>query len=203
VLRDELSEALLFAHSRINSTTSRTLESSAFLYSLIELLNERGIISIEDLDARKLIVQERLTQRYRERGDGVMVQDPESDKYSFQGTAEIDCASKLDYCRAACCRLPFALSRQDIRERIVQWDLGRPYLIAQGPDNCCVHLDGETKCCTIREQRPTPCRGYDCRQDARIWIDFERNIPNPDILRADWPAPVESLSVENLAEAHS
>lgn len=191
-LRGELSEALLFAHSRLNSNTSRTLESSAFLYALIELLQERGIISLEELDARKLAVEERLTRQYRDRGYGVVVQDPESDKYAFEGAAEIDCPSKVAYCRASCCRLPFALSKQDIREKIVQWDFSRPYMIAHGPGNYCVHIDGESKRCNIRDQRPAPCRGYDCRKDARIWIDFEHNIVNPDILREDWPAPSQN-----------
>src|SRR5436305_12197738 len=112
-LRGEVSEALLFAHSRLNSNSSRTLEASSFLYALVELLSEQGLITIEELDARKLAVEERLRRQYQERGYGVVVQDPELDKYTFQGTAEIDCAGKLQYCRASCCRLPFALSPQD------------------------------------------------------------------------------------------
>jgi len=196
-LRGEVSEALLFAHSRLNSNTSRTLEASSFLFALVELLSERGLITIEELDARKLAVEERLRRQYRERGFGVVVQDPELDKYTFQGTAEIDCASKLQYCRASCCRLPFALSRQDLRERVVQWDFSRPYMIAQGPDHYCVHLDQDRQCCTIRGERPVPCRGYDCRKDSRIWIDFDKNIVNPDILRPDWPDPTP----EGLEEA--
>jgi Fe-S-cluster containining protein len=193
-LRQEVSDALLFAHGRLNANAGRTLEASAFLYALIELLNEKGLISIEELDARKAKVAERLTTQYRELGQGVVVQDPETDKYSFEASPVIDCASKVAFCRASCCRLPFALSKQDISERLVQWDFSRPYLIAQGPNNYCVHLDAETKCCSIREHRPVPCRGYDCRKDERIWVDFENNKINPDILREKWPEPVEQES---------
>jgi hypothetical protein len=25
------------------------------------------------------------------------------------------------------------------------------------------------------------CRGYDCREDRRIWLDFEKRIPAPDL----------------------
>jgi len=194
VSRQELSEALLFAHSRLNSNTFRTLESSSFLYALIELLDQKGLLTIEELDARKAAVAERLKRQYREQGMGVVTQDPEIDKYTFTATVEIDCASKIPFCRASCCRLPFALSRQDLRERVVHWDFSRPYMIEQGPGNYCAHLSRENSCCTIRDQRPVPCRGYDCREDQRIWVDFENNIVNPDILRDDWPAPIEETS---------
>jgi Fe-S-cluster containining protein len=33
--------------------------------------------------------------------------------------------------------------------------------------------------CTIYERRPGACRAYDCRRDARVWIDFEARIPAP------------------------
>ena len=33
---------------------------------------------------------------------------------------------------------------------------------------------------------PLPCRGYDCRKDKRIWLDFEQRIPNPAVERPDW-----------------
>jgi len=186
-----LSDALLFAHTRLNSNTARTLETSSFLYALIELLSEKGLLTIDELDARKDAVADRLKEQYRSRGMGVVTQDPESDKYSFQTTVELDCPSKIPFCRASCCRLPFALSRQDISERVVQWDFSRPYMIAQGDSNYCTHIDRGSSCCTIREQRPLPCRAYDCRNDKRIWIDFENNIVNPEILRETWPDPIE------------
>ena len=190
-LRAEVSDAIRYAHTRLNTNATRTYEASAFLYALVELLSEKGLITIEDLDARKEVVGERLTQQYRAKALGVMLQDPEIDKYTYSEVAEVDCASKLHLCKAACCRLPFALSRQDLSERVVHWDLGRPYLIAQGTNSYCVHLSCETKQCTIREQRPLPCRAYDCRKDPRIWVDFDAGIPNSDILREDWPAPVD------------
>jgi Fe-S-cluster containining protein len=195
-LRQEVSDGLLFAHGRLGANTGRTLEASAFLFALVELLNEKGVISIEELDSRKAKIAERLTNQYRELGQGVVVQDPETDKYSFEATAVIDCASKVAFCRASCCRLPFALSKQDINERLVQWDFSRPYMIAQGQSNYCVHLHAEKKCCSIREHRPTPCRGYDCRKDERIWVNFENNEINPDILRENWPEPAAQESSE-------
>ena len=193
-LRSAVSKGLAFAHVRVNAGQSKTLEASSFLYALIELLAERGIVTIEELDERKEMVADRLAHLLEDSGDGVLVQDPEYDKYSFDGGVEIDCESRLHLCHAACCKLSFALSHQDVREGIVRWDLSRPYLNERAEDGWCVHLDRCNKGCTIHAQRPVPCRAFDCRNDARIWIDFERGIPNPDIGRPGWPqsaAPTE------------
>ncbi len=186
-LRQEVTEGLLYTHSRLNANTGKTLEAASFLYALVELLNEQGLITIEELDERKQMVGKRLAAQLSEQGQGVMLQNPEYDKYTFQGEAKIDCANRIHLCHAACCRLPFALSKQEVREGIVHWDLGQPYLIAQGEDGYCCHLDRATRCCTVREHRPVPCRAFDCRGDKRIWLDFENMIPHPDIDRPDWP----------------
>jgi len=42
---DLLSSGLSYTHTRINFNTTKTLESSSFLYALVELLNEKGLIS--------------------------------------------------------------------------------------------------------------------------------------------------------------
>ena len=186
-LRQEVADGLLHAQTRLSATTSKTLETASFLYALIELLSERGLVAIKELDERKEVVGRRLAAQFGERGMGVMLQDPEYDKYDFEGETTIDCASRVSLCRAACCRLPFALSRQDIRERVVQWDLGQPYLIAQTKDGDCVHLEHSCRRCTIHGQRPVPCRAFDCRQDKRIWLDFDNRVVNPAIYREDWP----------------
>ena len=87
------------------------------------------------------MVAQRLTEQLRREGNGAMFQDPEYDKYNFEHAAEFDCAGRVQLCHATCCRLPFALSKQDIREGIVHWDLGQPYLIAHNGHGTCSHLD--------------------------------------------------------------
>lgn len=187
VLYQQIAAGLLYTHSRLNANTSKTLEATSFLYALIELLSEKALITIEELDERKQAVGQRLAQQLHEQGLGVMFQDPEYDKYTFTAGVQINCAERVHLCKAACCRLPFALSKQDIREGIVQWDLGQPYLIDQGADGYCNHMERTTCACTIYDQRPVPCRGYDCRQDQRIWLDFAAMTPNPALAQADWP----------------
>jgi len=67
-----------------------------------------------------------------------MYQDPEYDKYTFDKEADVDYESRLDVCKALCCKLPFALSKQDVQEEIIRWEFGRPHLIAHGDDGYCV-----------------------------------------------------------------
>ncbi len=90
-LRQQVTQGLLYAHSRNNANTSKTLEASSFLYALVEILYEKGIITIEELDERKRIVGERLAKQFRQSGMGPMLQDPEYDKHTFESGVEIDC----------------------------------------------------------------------------------------------------------------
>jgi hypothetical protein len=180
----DISSGLLYTHSRINDNTSKTLESTSFLYALIELLVEKNLLTIEELDERKRQVAERLVKRFVDSGLGLMYQDPEFDKYTFDKEADVDCESMLDKCKAICCKLPFALSKQDVEEGIIRWEFGRPYLIAHNEDGYCAHLDRNTYKCTVREYRTVPCRGFDCRNNKQwhIWEDYEKGILNPELV---------------------
>jgi hypothetical protein len=180
-LREELVGGLLYCHHRENTNTSKTLEVAAFAYALIELLMDKGLIAEAELNERKRQVAQRLVDKLEEDGTGVMLQRPEIDKYTFDGGAQIDCESRVHLCRAACCRLRFALSRQDLEEGVVKWELSRPYLIRRGTDGYCGHFERGSQNCTIYQQRPVPCRAYDCRDDKRIWTDFEKKVVSPEL----------------------
>lgn len=199
VARREIADGLFYTHMRLSQNTNKTLENSAFLYGLIELLNEKGVITTGELDERKKAVAERLIAQWKAKGMGVMLQDPEEDKYTFQGEVEIDCENRVQYCKAACCRLRFALSKQDIEEGTIKWDLAHPYMIAHGKDGYCTHMERDSCRCTVRDRRPVPCRGYDCRSDKRIWLDFENKIVNPNLQREDWPQSENAANPEETA----
>jgi hypothetical protein len=101
------------------------------------------------------------------------------DKYAMTGP-DIDCASLLHLCHARCCAFTVELTSQDLDESVVRWDLGRPYLLLQGEDGYCTHLDrANDGGCTIYAQRPATCRTFDCRYDTRIWLDWEKRTPAP------------------------
>ncbi len=181
-LRVEISDGLQYTHDRANANTAKLLEVTAFTYAAIELLAAKGIISIEELDERKKIVAGRLMEKFADQGMGVARQEPElGDKYAFQGAVEIDCENRVHLCKAACCRMRFALSKQDVDEGIVRWDFGHPYLIARGFDGYCIHMDRDQRNCSIHSQHPAPCRAYDCRNDKRIWADFDNKVVSSEL----------------------
>ena len=180
-LRREVAEGFLDSHARANKNSAKALEIASFCYALIELLEKKGLISFDELNDRQKVLNKRLVKKFADQGLGVIaLQEFKQNKYTYNEQVEIDCASRVSICRAACCRLDLALSRQDLEEGIIKWNLGRPYLIARDSDDYCRHLDRATCRCTVWRHRPIPCRGYDCRQDDRIWIDFEKRIINPD-----------------------
>ena len=190
-LRKEVAEGLLYMHTRVADNTRKTVESASFIYALVELLSERGLISIEELDEHKRVIAERLAKQNREKGMGVLLGEPEQDKYTYQPVVKIDCENRVHLCRAACCKLSFALSKQDVREGILHWDLGQPYVIAQRSDGYCSHFEERSCRCSVWEHRPVPCRAFDCRKDKRIWLDFENKIINPEIRNPDWPRSID------------
>jgi hypothetical protein len=182
-LYNQLNQGMIYSHTRINDNTKRSLEASSFTYALIELLVEKGFITIDELDMRKKDVAGRLIKRFTESGLGLLYQDPEFDKYDFEQVAEVDCHSCLNTCKAICCKFPFALSRQDVEEGFIHWEFKRPYLIAHDSDGYCVHLDRKTYRCTIHAHRPVPCRGFDCSNSQRwkVWSDGGQRLLNPKL----------------------
>lgn len=177
------------AHRRVGASAARLQEASANVIALAELLIGKGVIGLEELDRQRHAVEARLDAAYaRDRLQIELAQQPR-DKYALNGdSVTIDCEARLPLCRAACCRLRFALTEQDIHEGAVQWDLEQPYLNRQGEDGWCAHCHPSTKRCHVYQQRPGVCRTYDCRGDKRIWLDFEGRVVNPELFADGGPA---------------
>lgn len=185
-LWQETARGLQYCHQRVNANTSKTLENASFLYALVEILIEKGVLTVEELDARKKVIAKRLVENFKKSGLGIVYQDPEMNKYDFDKEADVDCKNHTQACKAVCCKFPFALSRQDIGEGKIKWDFARPYMIAHDQDGYCTHLDRKTFECTVREHRPVPCRGFDCRNNKRwqVWLDFDRQITSSALFEA-------------------
>ena len=100
------------------------------------------------------------------------------DKYQVP-SSEIDCAARIPLCKARCCSMDVTLSAQDVAEGGIPFDILQPYALPRDPETKkCVCMD-DTGGCTIYERRPGACRAYDCRNDPRVWLDFEARIPAP------------------------
>jgi Fe-S-cluster containining protein len=102
----------------------------------------------------------------------------DSDKYTVQGEP-IDCESRLELCQARCCSFAVVLSRQDVEEGELTWEIDHPYRLPRSSDGYCVNLGGADAHCQRYEVRPATCRSYTCKNDSRVWIDFEARIAAP------------------------
>ena len=81
--------------------------------------------------------------------------------------AVIDCRTKTQECRAACCTLTFALTRDEVQKGIIKHNPEKPFFISRNTEGYCTHLDHNSLECTVWNDRPLRCRRYDCREDGR------------------------------------
>jgi Fe-S-cluster containining protein len=122
-----------------------------------------------------------------------------ADKYAEHGD-DFECAPRLHLCQARCCSFAVKLSRQDLEEGQVRWEIDHPYrLPREAADGYCTYLarTGEALGgCTNYEVRPATCRSYTCRDDARVWLDFEAMVPAP---MPDHVVPIAALTARRKA----
>jgi len=187
----EVVRGLIYAHNRANANTGEVHRANATVEALVDVLVESGVVDRQALDARLDDTSGSLRREYVQRGMAVAMQEFGVSKYLFPGGAAVDCENRVHLCKAACCKLPLALSKEDIQEGKLRWELHQPYMLAHGPDGHCVHMDRETRRCGVYNRRPIPCRGYDCSKDGRIWLDFENKVVNPLINDAGWPTNLQ------------
>jgi Fe-S-cluster containining protein len=177
VVPEDVAQGLRFTHLTQHQTRQKLAELSASFYAVVETLVARGVVPLDEYERRRQATLEREAAKLRAEPQPVL--SPIPDKYALQKLPEIDCEARVHLCKARCCTLVFPLSVQDLDERVVRWDYARPYQIGRRPDGYCIHNQPGTCRCQVYEHRPGVCRQYDCRNDKRIWSDFEQRIPAP------------------------
>jgi len=173
---EDVERGIRFNHLMEVQTKERLSDISSMVYAVVEALIAQGVLNIEEYDKRRQAAVKRESERSRQ-GQYLPVLSNVPDKYALTDLPKIDCEARMHLCKARCCTLTFPLSEQDLEERIVRWDYGRPYQIGRREDGYCVHNSEKTHGCTVYNHRPGICRTYDCRNDKRIWADFEKRIP--------------------------
>ncbi len=148
-------------------------ELRAVLDTLIEIL-----VAKETLNEGHKRLFDKLRQRVGLSQRHVVQLKTEANKHSVEGP-DIHCADRLHLCQARCCQLSVTLAVEDLEDGIFEWEWEEPYVLKRGADGYCLKIDSKTGGCTCYDQRPGTCRRFDCRQDRRIWIDFEKRIPAP------------------------
>ncbi len=197
-LRRDLDRGLQFANVMLTVNQEASTEAAIYGKALLELLVEKGILEADEveeaLDLARKDIAKVLMPRVRLGDMG--------DKRADAKGVDVDCASLLPLCHARCCSFKFFLTKQDLDEGIARWDYGNPYWIRQGDDGYCVHCDPTTRGCTIYMDRPHVCRRFDCRNDKRIWLDFEKRVvaPRPPC-SAEAPVAMAEVALQNTIRA--
>jgi Fe-S-cluster containining protein len=210
--RHELDRALRFVNLAVTNVREDLLRLAAQVVALTNVVTQRvdglepapaapgtpappplGTIDAEvDLQTPGLI--DKLLAADETSVGRVLLGAPEN-KYNAAAEAP-PCLELMPICKARCCTLRFPLSTQDLDEGIIRWDYGAPYLIRQREsDRYCVHNDPASHHCTVHKVRPTVCRTYHCKTDARIWTDYDQRILAPD------PAPPPPGDPKNFRPA--
>jgi Fe-S-cluster containining protein len=179
----QVTRGISHANEQVNEVAQQLFVAATEIGALSNVLQARGLITKEEITAQRAVVARRLRTIFQERQIGVKLDTRIPDKYAIPADSlpQIDCEQRIPLCRAACCSLRFALSAQDLEEGVMRWELGQPYMNRVGPDGRCAHQDRAGLGCSIYRHRPGVCRVYDCRNDKRIWLDFERREINPDL----------------------
>lgn len=171
---EDIENGLRFLHIVDMETKARVADLSATVNAMLETLVGAGQLPLETYEKRKRLTMARENERAAGEVGVAVANIP--DKYALADLPQIDCAARLPLCKGRCCSFTFPLSVQDLDERVVRWNYGAPYKIAQREDGYCVHNEANGGC-GVYANRPGVCRTYDCRRDRRIWIDFDNRIP--------------------------
>lgn len=150
---------------------------------LVEVLIGRGVLA----EGHRRLLSKTAERAKIEKRSRVLLRAYSGDKYAIEGP-EIDCASLLHLCRARCCTLRPRMTRQDLEEGLIEWEIEDPYVVRRADDAYCFYVE-DSGGCGCYENRPASCREFDCRDDPRIWTDFENKIPAPYALVRSFPPP--------------
>jgi Fe-S-cluster containining protein len=179
----------LNTHTQLSQSGSEVLKVAAQITGLARLLVDKGVLSAEEVDASIGKAAEELKQQPTGLRFALLSGRP--DKYKVV-SPEVDCAARVKHCKSACCGLDVVLSPQDVEEGVVRWDLAYPYQIRHSKqDGYCCHMKRDTGFCEVYEKRPYICRTYSCANDKRIWLDFDKMIPNTESLARLFSRPDE------------
>jgi len=170
-LERQVERGNLFAHAVLTEQVTRANQTDAVVNGLIDLLVRLDVVQAEDVVAAVETTRKEIADAGHQASLDVAIRvDGETPPVPADA---IDCEARLEYCKAVCCRLRFALTVEEIESGPVKWDLGRPYFNRHGANGYCHQIDEETLGCNVYHERPLVCRQYSCAGDTRIWKDFD------------------------------
>ena len=182
-LAENVERGFLGTHTQLSQSFGELFQLSARLTGLAELLVEKGVLEAAEIQGAVERASAQLQNSEFGKGLKFALLSGRPDKYQVVPT-QVNCAERLRHCQSACCSLDVVLSPQDVEEGAVRWDLAHPYHLRRSADGYCCHLQRDSGGCEVYGRRPYVCRSYSCADDKRIWLDFEKMIPNEETLAA-------------------
>ena len=177
-LEEQTRRGSLFAQTLASQQIARANQTEAAVYGLIDLLIKKGALTSDEVTAAIEQTGNDMREAGRQATLEVIVR--EDSRAAAVSSEEIDCAARIPYCKASCCRLRWPMTLAEVESGPVKWDLGRPFFNLHAAHGYCHQFDTESHGCNVYEQRPQPCRQYNCVDDERIWLDFENMVPNTE-----------------------
>jgi Fe-S-cluster containining protein len=182
-LERQVERGSMFTQAVFQKSFTRLSLVEEVVREMVDVLVERGVVAHELAEAREAL--EEVARRPEDEKDvrsslrwpAIAVRVDPAEETQLE---PVDCAARMNVCQAVCCRLKFALSQDEIERGHVKWDIGHPYVIRQDSSGYCSHNDCASRSCTIYEERPRLCREYSCRNDKRIWADFDAMVLNSE-----------------------
>lgn len=178
-LERQVERGNLFTHTVVSRNADRIHESETFLYGMIDVLINKGLISQEEISNAAEKVKNEMEESGEMVGPGIALN---ADNTIVHEEVTVDCQKRYPICKGICCKLQFALTVGEVESGNIKWDLGQPYYIRQTASGVCIHQDPEAKTCGIYHNRPGICRYYSCEHDERIWKDFQNMELNDEWL---------------------
>ncbi|MCC6622647.1 MAG: YkgJ family cysteine cluster protein [Deltaproteobacteria bacterium] len=171
--------AVLACHRMTAQATQYTFQNAVDVIALSDLLIAKGLVNSRELAERRALAERQILE-VREKeyaGPTIYPTRPPQEGEERSPQILVDCDARYGECRAACCILyNVFLTAEEVRSGKYRWDLEHPYRLERTPEGHCTYLDRQTLKCTIWNDRPTVCRGYSCKSDQNIWVDFDKRI---------------------------
>jgi hypothetical protein len=121
-LERQVERGSLFTHSALGRSANHLREVETYLYGLVDLLLAKRLVTSEEVGAAVDRVERTLREEIPEPGVALRVDE----RAPEPSDVIVDCAARMHICHAACCKLNFALSAEEVERGTARWDLGRP-----------------------------------------------------------------------------
>ena len=177
---ENLEMAMELVTSLIGLHGERISKNDLLLYSISNLLVGKGILQRDELYTAIEQAHDDAEELHKSSFPNVYMRH--DDEVDDKESISVNCEKRKHLCKGACCKLTFALSEDEVEAGNVKWDLEKPYYIRHEENGYCSHINSENYGCTIYNNRPDLCRAYSCKDDERIWEDFDNMIPNKEYL---------------------